>query len=126
MTAEKWKKEVEKYWILPDSRIPIDVYKQTFVQSLAMIPIKTNDPIGAIGCYWSKKYMPTPEQIKVLQVIADTAAIAMDNIRYQEDIAAKARQLDEAIDGTMLAVAKVVEQKDLYTSGQELSMISEK
>ena len=105
--------------IYKDSRIPIDVYKQTFVQSLAMIPIKTNDPIGAIGCYWSKKYKPTPEQIKVLQVMADTAAIAMDNIRYQEDIAAKARQLEEAIDGTMLAVAKMVEQKDLYTSGHQ-------
>ncbi|HHV11574.1 MAG TPA: HD domain-containing protein [Clostridiales bacterium] len=105
--------------IYKDSRIPIDVYRQTFVRSLAMIPINTNNPIGAIGCYWSKKYKPTPEQIKVLQVLSDTTAIAMDNIRYQEAIAAKAMQLEEAIDGTMLAIAKMVEQKDLYTSGHQ-------
>lgn len=105
--------------IYTDSRIPIDVYKKTFVQSLAMVPIKTNDPIGAIGCYWSEKYKPTPEQIKVLQVLADTAAIAIDNINYQNDIASKAKQLEEAMDGTMLAIAKMVEQKDLYTSGHQ-------
>ncbi len=102
-----------------DSRIPIDVYKKTFVQSLAMVPIKTKDPIGAIGCYWSEKYKPTPEQIKVLQVLADTAAIAMDNINYQNDIASKAKQLEEAMDGTMMTIAKMVEQKDLYTSGHQ-------
>ncbi len=112
--------------IYKDSRIPIDAYRQTFVRSLAMIPINTNNPIGAIGCYWSKKYKPTPEQIKVLQVLSDTTAIAMDNIRYQEDIAAKTLQLEEAIDGTMLAIAKMVEQKDLYTSGHQrrVGMIS--
>lgn len=102
-----------------DSRIPIDAYKETFVQSLAMVPIKTNNPIGAIGCYWSEKYKPTPEQVKVLQVLADTAAIAMDNISYKDDIAGKAAQLEEAMDGTMLAIAKMVEQKDLYTSGHQ-------
>lgn len=105
--------------IYVDPRIPIDVYKKTFVKSLATVPIKTNDPIGAIGCYWGRKHCATPEQIKVLQVLADTAAIAMDNIHYQDIIAAKARQLEEAMDGTLLAIAKMVEQKDLYTAGHQ-------
>lgn len=105
--------------IFTDSRIPIDVYKKTFVRSLAMVPIKTNDPIGAIGCYWSEKHRATPEETKVLQVLADTAAIAMDNIHYQSIIAVKARQLEDAMDGTMLAIANMVEQKDLYTSGHQ-------
>ncbi len=112
--------------IFADSRIPIDVYKKTFVKSLAMVPIKTNDPIGAIGCYWSENHSATPEQIKVLQVLADTAAIAIDNIHYQSVIAIKARQLEEAMDGTMLAIANIVEHKDLYTSGHQrrVAMIS--
>ena len=105
--------------IFTDSRIPIDVYIKTFVKSLAMVPIKTNDPIGAIGCYWADKHNPTSEQIEVLQILADTAAIAIDNIYYQDVIAVKAKQLEDAIDGTMLAVAKMVEQKDLYTSGHQ-------
>ncbi len=36
--------------IYQDPRIPIDVHKKTFVKSLAMVPIKTNSPMGAIGC----------------------------------------------------------------------------
>lgn len=105
--------------IYVDSRIPIDAYKKTFVKSLATVPIKTNDPIGAIGCYWSERHIATPEQIKVLQVLADTAAIAMENIHYQNVIATKAKQLEEAIDGTLLTIAKMVEQKDLYTAGHQ-------
>ncbi len=105
--------------IFTDSRIPIDVYEKTFVRSLAMVPIKTNDPIGAIGCYWREEHRATPEETKVLQVLADTAAIAMDNIHYQSIIAVKARQLEDAMDGTMLAIANMVEQKDLYTSGHQ-------
>ncbi|MEA4816408.1 MAG: HD domain-containing phosphohydrolase [Lachnospiraceae bacterium] len=105
--------------IYADSRIPINIYRKTFVKSLAAVPIKTNAPIGAIGCYWGKKHSATPEQIKILQALADTAAIAMDNIHYQNIIAGKANQLEKAIDSTMLAVAKMVEQKDLYTAGHQ-------
>lgn len=67
------------------------------------------------GCYWSTPHTATNEETKVLQVLSDTAAIAMDNIHYQSIVVLKARQLEEAIDGTMLAIAKIVEQKDLYT-----------
>lgn len=105
--------------IYVDSRVPIDAYKTTFVKSLATVPIKTNNPIGAIGCYWSERHIATPEQIKVLQVLADTAAIAMENIHYQNIIATKAKQLEEAIDGTLFTIAKMVEQKDLYTAGHQ-------
>ncbi len=105
--------------IFKDDRIPVDVYRKTFVRSLAMVPIRTNDPIGAIGCYWAQNRIPTPDQIQVLQVLADTAAIAMDNIGFRQSIASQARQLEEAIDGTMLAVARMVELKDPYTSGHQ-------
>ncbi|HMM30639.1 MAG TPA: HD domain-containing protein [Clostridia bacterium] len=105
--------------IYTDSRIPLEVYKKTFVKSLAMVPIKTNEPIGAIGSYWGQIHNTTFEEVKVLQVLADTAAIAMDNIRHQDIIAVKAKQLEAAIDSTMFAVAKMVEQKDLYTSGHQ-------
>ncbi|WP_434133224.1 HD domain-containing protein [Sporomusa sphaeroides] len=105
--------------IFEDKRIPIGVYQKTFVRSLAMVPIKSNDPVGAIGCYWSESRTPTLEEVEVLQVLADTAAIAIDNIGYRENIASQARQLEEAIDGTLLAVASMVELKDPYTSGHQ-------
>ncbi len=105
--------------IYNDSRTTIDPYKGTFVRSLAIVPIRTVDPIGAIGCYWAEKTQPTTEQIKTLQVIADTAAIAMDNINYRTEIAGKAALLESTVDGTLLAVAKMVEKRDLYTFGHQ-------
>nr|WP_297496702.1 GAF domain-containing protein [Ferrovum sp.] len=38
--------------IYADSRIPADAYRPTFVKSLAMVPIRTIEPVGAIGTYW--------------------------------------------------------------------------
>lgn len=105
--------------VYADPRIPIDVYRKTFIKSLAVVPIKTKDPIGAIGCYWAGRHDPVSEEVEVLQILADTAAIAMDNIYYQDVISAKAKQLEYAVDGTLLVVAKMVEQKDLYTSGHQ-------
>ena len=37
--------------IYADARIPVAAYRPTFVKSLAMVPIRTNNPIGAIGNY---------------------------------------------------------------------------
>ena len=41
--------------IYVDDRIPHDAYRPTFVKSLAMVPIRTVAPIGAIGTYWGMK-----------------------------------------------------------------------
>lgn len=105
--------------IFQDDRIPVDVYRKTFVRSLAMVPIRTKDPIGAIGCYWATKHRATEDQVKVLHVLADTASIAMDNINYQNILDQKADELEETLKGTLQAIATMVEQKDLYTSGHQ-------
>ena len=67
--------------IFEDSRIPIDAYQPTFVRSLAMVPIRAIEPIGAIGTYWAQNYRCTPEQVKVLQMLADVTAVAMENVQ---------------------------------------------
>jgi GAF domain-containing protein len=43
--------------IASDSRVPIDAYRQTFVRSLAMVPIRAAAPIGAIGNYWARQHL---------------------------------------------------------------------
>lgn len=105
--------------IYKDARIPIDAYRKTFVKSLLMVPIRSSDPIGAIGSYWKDRHHPTAGEIMILQVLADTAAISMDNIGYQNVIEAKTVQLENAIDGTFLAFAKLLEHKDPYTAGHQ-------
>lgn len=69
-----------------DPRIPADAYRPTFVKSLAMVPIRTIAPIGAIGNYWAKNHHPTPEQVKVLQSLADVTAVALENVQVLDNL----------------------------------------
>lgn len=65
--------------IYADARIPADAYRPTFVKSLAMVPIRSADPVGAIGTYWASKRQPRPEEVKLLQALADSTSVAMEN-----------------------------------------------
>jgi len=66
--------------IYADSRIPADAYRPTFVKSLAMVPIRTMDPIGAIGNYWATQRQPTEEEVWLLQSLADITAVTIENV----------------------------------------------
>ncbi len=72
--------------IYQDSRIPHDAYRPTFVKSLAMVPIRTAAPIGAIGNYWARHHTCTPEQLMLLEALANTTAMAMENVAVYENL----------------------------------------
>lgn len=68
-----------------DDRVPHDAYRPTFVRSLAMVPIRTLDPIGAIGNYWATPHRATARELSLLQALADSTAVAMERVQvYQE------------------------------------------
>lgn len=69
-----------------DERIPHDAYRPTFVKSLCMTPVRKDNPIAAIGSYWSYEYTPTEEQLHSLQILANTTAIGLDNIQLRESL----------------------------------------
>jgi signal transduction histidine kinase len=71
--------------IYADPRVPIAAYRPTFVKSLAMVPIRTEAPIGAIGNYWAAKRSPTAQEIGLLQALANITSVALENVQvYQE------------------------------------------
>jgi response regulator RpfG family c-di-GMP phosphodiesterase len=74
--------------IYADDRIPHDAYRPTFVQSLVMVPIRQHDPVGAIGNYWAHQHRATDEEIELLQALADSTGVAMQNVRAHEDLEA--------------------------------------
>jgi signal transduction histidine kinase len=45
-----------------------------------MVPIRAAEPIGAIGTYWANKRRATPEEISVLQALADSPSVAMEAV----------------------------------------------
>jgi signal transduction histidine kinase len=65
-----------------DDRIPNELYAGTFVRSAAMAPIRREDPVGAIGAYWSQTYEPTPWEVETLEALAEAAATAVENIGF--------------------------------------------
>ncbi len=68
-----------------DPRIPLDVYRPTFVRSIAMVPIHASAPLGAIGSYWGSTRVATAHELTLLQALADGAALAMEGIVLRED-----------------------------------------
>ncbi|KTD02460.1 hybrid sensor histidine kinase/response regulator [Fluoribacter gormanii] len=81
--------------IYRDPRIPQDAYRPTFVKSLAMVPIRREDPIGAIGNYWAKKRLPTQEELNILQALADTTSVALRNAHLYIDLKAHIETIRE-------------------------------
>lgn len=80
--------------IYNDARVPAEAYRPTFVKSLAMVPIRTESPVGAIGNYWATNYHPTDEQLRVLQALANTTSVALENVRLIEELRQKVGMLE--------------------------------
>lgn len=80
--------------IYDDPRVPAEAYRPTFVKSLAMVPIRTEAPVGAIGNYWATNYRPTDEQLRVLQALANTTSVALENVRLIEELRQKVGMLE--------------------------------
>lgn len=72
--------------IYADDRVPHSAYRPTFVKSLVMTPIRTQDPIGAIGTYWASTHVATPEELKLLKSLANSTSIAIENVRIVADL----------------------------------------
>ena len=91
--------------VYKDERVPHEAYRRTFVRSLAVVPIRHFDPIGAIGNYWAASHEATDDEVDVLQALADSAAVAIDNARvYQE--------LEDSRMETMRRLALAAEYRD--------------
>jgi signal transduction histidine kinase len=84
--------------IYADPRIPADAYRQTFVKSLVMVPIRRIKPVGAIGNYWATQRRPSDTAVKLLQALADSTSTAMDNVELlghlERRVAERTEQLE--------------------------------
>ncbi|MBF0206937.1 MAG: response regulator [Oligoflexia bacterium] len=91
------KKEAVIPDIYADKRIPADAYRSTFVKSLAMVPVRRQKPVAAIGVYWSSRHTASTEEIKKIQILANSASTAMENIHINNLLQAQMRELQQAI-----------------------------
>lgn len=99
------KRQVSIYDIYKDLRIPADAYRPTFVKSLAMVPIRTKEPIGAIGNYWASEHDVTVEEMKLLQALADSTSIAIENVQMYSDLERKVEERTRELQAFTYAVS---------------------
>src|SRR5688500_2139965 len=64
-----------------DARVPLVLYRNTFVRSLVMVPVASKDPIAAVGAYWKTANAPTPRTTALLEAFAQDVGIALANAR---------------------------------------------
>jgi two-component system CheB/CheR fusion protein len=81
--------------IYADPRIPVDAYRPTFVKSLAMVPIRKDAPLGAIGNYWAAAHRSTDEEVAILQALADTTSVALENTDLYGKLVQQVQTLQE-------------------------------
>jgi signal transduction histidine kinase len=72
-----------------DERVPEELYATTFVRAMAMAPVNVEDPIAAIGAYWSQPYTPATWEVETLEALAEAAATAFRNIEVIATLSAR-------------------------------------
>lgn len=78
--------------IYTDPRIPTDAYRPTFVKSLVMVPIRPGAALGAIGNYWAGRHLASEEEVQLLQALANTTAVAMENVQVYAELEQRVRE----------------------------------
>jgi GAF domain-containing protein len=66
--------------IFQDERIPHDVYRKTFVNSLVMVPVGGASPIAAMGAYWREKRAFSEHDVAAVETLAAAVSGAMQRI----------------------------------------------
>lgn len=79
--------------IYTDDRIVLDDYRETFVKSMLMTPIRLRDPIGAIGLYWATPHAPTDDEIGIMRVLAESTGVALESAEIWRDIETRTAEL---------------------------------
>jgi PAS domain S-box-containing protein len=82
--------------VYADERIPHDVYRSTFVQSLVMMPVGPGLPVASIGVYWARKHRANEYEVEMLHSLASAADLALASVRAYEETRKAQTQAEQA------------------------------
>lgn len=83
--------------VYADERIPHTAYRPTFVRSLAMVPIRAAEPVGAIGTYWATHHLASDDELRALTALANLTSLAMENAQLYGKLQTKIREAQNAV-----------------------------
>ncbi len=65
-----------------------------------MVPIRQQAPVGSIGNYWATPHLASAGEVFLLQALADSTSVAIENVGIYQDlerrVRERTRQLEEA------------------------------
>lgn len=109
--------------IKDDARVPYEAYRPTFVKSMVMVPIRTLDPIGAIGVYWARPHQADAQQVHLLQALADSTSIALENVQVYAELEQRIQQRTEELAATNRHLMSEIEERQRVEAAmRELSL----
>lgn len=69
-----------------DAMVRADLYDQSEVRSLIVVPIRRYDPVGAIEIYWQDEHVATDEEVRFVQALADSISVTMRDIELMNSL----------------------------------------
>ncbi len=81
--------------IYQDARVPHDAYRETFVKSMAMVPVRREDPVAAIGVYWARQHRATEREVSLVESLAGLTSVALANVALVSELREAVRARDE-------------------------------
>jgi len=75
-----------------------------------MVPIRTESPVGAIGAYWATTRQPDDSAVDLLQALADTTAVALENVRVYQELEARVRCRTEELQETVAQLRQAAQE----------------
>lgn len=97
--------------IYSDERIVTNVYKHTFIKSMAMVPIGIQQPIAAIGVYWQENHESSAEMMALLQLLADMTMNSIENVKKYAEVKRQLSDRTTALENTNTILRKEIQAK---------------
>jgi len=72
--------------VFADPRVRHAEYRETFVKSLLIVPIRKHDPLGAIGTYWAHRHQATSDEVSLVRALAGSTAVALERARLRQEV----------------------------------------
>ncbi len=89
-------------------------------RSAAAVPLLAdNEVMGALAIYSRQADAFDEEAVKFLAEVANDLAISVRSLRLNNRLEATLNSLRKSLDGTVVAVARIVELRDPYTAGHQ-------
>ena len=114
-----------------DERFTNAADRPTAARSLAMAPIRSTAPMGAIGVYWAAPHACTADELMLLEALANTTAVSLENVQVYAElenrVRSRTRELEvanEELEAFTYAVSHDLRAPLRALSG-ELSLLAE-